>query len=631
MAPGAILQLAGDASAQGPVGLGVTPDCGSSTVAVPDGSGGFVIAPAPDPLSPDASFFARKPGDPSTVAAWVADPEKGGFISWSTDGGKSWKSETAARPLGWDATGTFWTISADGELAHSPGPGFSGTLTGIVLDVGTVGSQQAADIAAAAVFRDRILVAPSAGGLESVATEVSTVPERSLDLRVLDMSAGRLYVAAVGLDATTGHALLAVSADGRDFTLSALPSEFAPASGDSVRILALDDHVLLADGGRNGIVGVWSVPIGGMPAAPPPPTPAPTPAIPSSPPAEGTSVWTPVTLPSLPQSGTCGGSGGGLSALPGGGFIDFVPAGCDRIVVLTSTDGTTWAQAGKVTGLGLASITGPVGFDGQQYVALGDEGGGQFYGSQSNGAAWVSADLRHWTKAPVQDAFGGAEFAGIAAGPNGFVAIGFDQGGQSVWSSHDGLHWTVVTDERVFPRDYTHLTGILYSSHGYVMVGSINQEAASWTSVDGRAWTVHAPLTDGSGVVLQGIAEGTAGFVSLGSGGPEVEVTPGDFRAPVASWASSDGATWRPGPSSPALFGAHASIVGAPGGFVAAGTVGHDPVARLWTSTNGTDWVQVAGVDLAEIGQLVSDGDHVLAAGRDNNGPVLLVSNGVER
>lgn len=633
-APGAILQLAGDPSAKGPIGLGVTPDCTGATIALPDGSGGFTIAPAPNPLSPDASFFARKPGDPSMVAAWVADPEKGGFISWSTDGGTSWQSLTAARPVGWDATGTFWTISADGGLFHSPGPGFSGTLTGVAFDIGTVGSLQAADIAAAAVYRNRILVAPRGGGLESVAADGLAPPQRSLELRVWDMSAGRLYVAVVGLDTATGKGSLAISADGAHFTSLPVPPEFQAGSGDSVRLLALDDRVLLADGGAGGVVGVWSVPVNGLPAAPPPPTTAPTPAVPSPPPAEKTSVWTPVKLPLPQRSGTVGGPGGGLSALPGGGFIDFVPTTApDRSIVLTSTDGTTWAQTGEVTGSDALGITGPVGFDGQRYVALGEEGGGQFYGTQSNGAAWVSTDLRHWTKAPVQDAFGGAEFAGIAAGPDGFVAIGFDQGGQSVWTSPDGLHWTVVTDDRVLPKDSTGPSGILYTSHGYFMVGRIDQEAAAWTSVDGLHWTAHTSLAGGTGVVLEGIADGPAGFVSLGSGGPAVEVKPGDFREPVAPWISSDGVTWHPGPSSPALFGAYASIVGAPGGYVAAGTVGDDPDAHIWTSANGLDWVQVAGVDLPGVGsvQLVSDGRHILLSGNGDNGPVLLVSNGVGR
>jgi hypothetical protein len=357
------------------------------------------------------------------------------------------------------------------------------------------------------------------------------------------------------------------------------------------------------------------------------------PTIPSAPPAEKTSIWTPVKLPLPQRSGTVGGPGGGLAALPGGGFIDFVPTAADRSVVLTSSDGITWAQTGEVTGSDALGITGPVGFDGHRYVALGGEGGGQFYGTQSNGAAWVSTDLRHWTKAPVQDAFGGAEFGSLAAGPDGFVVIGYDAGGQSVWTSSDGLRWAVVTDERVFPRDSTQPSAILYTSHGYLMVGRIDQKAATWTSADGRTWTAHTPLAGGSDIALEGLADGPAGFVSLGSGGPRVEITPGDFRAPVAPWISTDGVTWQAGPSSPALFGAYPSIVGAPGGYVAAGTVGQEPDARLWTSTNGVDWVPVAGVDLPGMGsvQLVSDGHHVLLSGSGDNGPVLLVSDGVVR
>lgn len=112
-----------------------------------------------------------------------------------------------------------------------------------------------------------------------------------------------------------------------------------------------------------------------------------------------------------------------------------------------------------------------------------------------------------------------------------------------------------------------------------------------------------------------------------------MEVAPGDFRAPVAGWTSTNGVTWQAGPSSPALFGAYASIVGAPGGYVAAGTVGDDPDTRIWTSTNGTDWVRVSGVDLPGVGSvgLVSDGRHVLLAVAGDNGPVLLISNGVGR
>ncbi|HEV2005626.1 MAG TPA: hypothetical protein VGQ85_03355, partial [Candidatus Limnocylindrales bacterium] len=292
-----------------------------------------------------------------------------------------------------------------------------------------------------------------------------------------------------------------------------------------------------------------------------------------------------------------------------------------------------WRQVGEVTGLGLASIGGPVAFDGKRYVTLGGEGGGQFYGQQSNGAAWVSTDLAHWTKAPAQDAFGGAEFHGLAAGPAGFVAIGFDKGGASVWRSSDGLHWTTVTNDPALPMDSAEPSDIVYTAHGFLMIGRIDQAAAAWTSIDGRVWTRHSPLVVGSDALPGGLAKGPVGWVTLASGSPTIEASPGDFRSSMAPWISSDGTTWRPEPASSALFGANAAIVAVPGGFVAAGTVGLDPDARLWTSTNGIDWVQVAGVDLRGVGsvELVSDGRHVLLSGGGDNGTVVLVCNGVER
>jgi hypothetical protein len=631
LAPGAILELAGDPSAS-PVGLGVSSDCSQATVAIPTGTGGFDIRSAPNLFPRDAPFFARKPRDPSTLAAWVADPLKGGFLSWSTDGGTTWQALTSARPIGWDASGTFWILGPDGALARSEGPGFSSTtLTGVAFDLAAPSNAGAADIAAAAVFRDRILVAPRSGGLESAATTGSTPPQRSLDLHIWDISAGNLYAAAVGLDSATGTAVLAISTDGRTFALSPLPSAFAAGNGGVVRLLALDDRVLISDGGQNGVIGIWSVPVSGMPPAPPAATPTPTPSIPSAPPAVKTSTWTPVTLPSLPRSPGFGAPSGGISALPGGGFIDFVRTAVDRAVVLTSADGTAWARIGNVTGLGPANITGPVAFDGKKYVALGGEGGGQFYGQQSNGAAWVSTDLAHWTKAPDQDAFGGAEFHGLAAGPTGFVAIGFDQGGQSVWTSSDGVHWTTVTDAHA-RLDSAEPADIVYTAHGFLMLGRINEAAAAWNSNDGRTWTVHMPLVVGSDALPRGLAIGAAGFVTLAGGSPTIEVSPGDFRSSVAPWISSDGITWRPEPASPALFGANAAVVAAPGGYVAAGSVGLDPDARLWTSTNGVDWVQVAGVNLRGLSvELVSDGHHVLLSGSGDNGAVLLVSTGVDR
>jgi len=202
--------------------------------------------------------------------------------------------------------------------------------------------------------------------------------------------------------------------------------------------------------------------------------------------------------------------------LPGGGFIDFVRT-ADRSAVWTSADGITWSRLGEVTGLGLASIVGPVGYDGKRYVALGGEGGGRFYGAQSNGAAWASTDLAHWTKAPAQEAFGGAEFHGLAADSNGFVAIGFDAGGQSVWTSLDGLHWTTVSDDAALPRDDAQPSDIVHTASGFLMIGRIDQVAAAWTSNDGRKWTLHSPLVAGSVDLPNGLARGPAFTKARGS------------------------------------------------------------------------------------------------------------------
>ncbi len=629
-APAAILALAGTSDATGPIGLGGSSDCAQTVSLRPDGTGGFTTLPVNvGQLSPDPAFLATKPGVSTSVAAWQADALKGGFVFWSGDAGRTWQAETSVRPAGWDAAGLFWSI-AEGkpggplELVSSQGPGFSGTRTGILLDT------TAAAIEATAVFRDRILVARSSASVLSVSTNGGAAA--SVGLSASSLATGTRFVAALGKDLTSGGLALAISTDGVQFVSAPLPDEFAASDPSLLHVAALDDRVVLTEGPAAGPVGVWSVPVTGLPSPPPNPTPIPTLQVPTQPPAQVTSTWTKVTLPAVPTtpSTTFGGPDGGLSALPSGGFVDFVPVAVDRTVILTSPDGSTWTQTGEITGRDALGVTGPVAFNGHIYVALGAQGGGPGtpYAMQSNGAAWVSTDLAHWTKAPSQAGLGGAIFHGIAAGSAAFVAIGDSEGGgPTVWTSTDGLHWGPVLVKSVFPFDLSEATGIATTPRGLVIVGRIGEEAATWSSPDGRTWTVHSPLPRGSGF-FNGIAGGPAGFVSLvGRPSAGIEVAPGDFRAPVTPWTSADGVTWQAGPSSPALFGSYGSIVGAPGGYVAVGTIDPTGTEHLWTSTDGTTWVPVAGVDLSSgaPAALVSDGHHVLLS----FGGELLVSDGV--
>ena len=339
-----------------------------------------------------------------------------------------------------------------------------------------------------------------------------------------------------------------------------------------------------------------------------------------------------MTLPTVAAAGTFGGPAGGISALPGGGFIDFVPAAPTRTLVFTSPDGSHWSKTGEVSGEDAAGITGPVASNGRVYVALGSEPGGVHYAMQQNAAAWVSTNLRSWTKAPVQAAFEGTNWRSAAGAPGGFVATGFSEaeGGSPAWFSADGLHWAAISDDRPSVNDTVEATAVVYGGGEFVMVGRLDNAATAWTSRDGPHWTMHAPLPGGADVVLEGLVDTGHRYLSLGWGGSQVEVTAGVFLSPVAPWVSTDGITWQAGPSSPALFGVEGiSLVAAPGGFVATGSVG--TAVGLWTSRDGLDWVPVAGVQLAgaDESRLVSDGRHMLLVVNGQSGTRAFASAGM--
>jgi hypothetical protein len=637
-----ILSLAGDASAAGPVGIGFTPDCSRMTVLSPATATSWTASDAPSSFAGGVWFFSMAPGDPQTVAAWSPATGqlamKGGFLSWSSDSGHTWQSQTSpAIPAGWDPSGAFWQL-APGRLISSRGPGFSSAGPSVPVDLTWEPSAGGIpSVMGTAVFRDRVLIGVRDTALESVAADGSGTAR--LDIAAWRISGGSRFVAVEGTDLSSGTPTLAVSADGVHFVSAALPDEFANAPSDSVALLALDDRVLLTDWPQTAnpadqVIHVWSVPVAGAPPPPPAPTPIATPAIPSSPPAQVTSVWTPVTLPTVAASGAFGGPAGGIAALPGGGFIDFVPAALTRTLVFTSPDGSHWAKTGEVSGDDAAGITGPVASNGRVYVALGSEPGGVHYAMQQNGAAWVSTDLRSWTKAPVQAAFAGTTWRSIAGGPGVFVATGFSEaeGGSPAWFSADGLHWAAISDDRPSVNDTVEATAVVYAGGKLVMVGRLDNAAAAWTSGDGQHWTMHAPLPGGADVVLEGLVDTPHGYLSFGWGGSQVEVTAGVFLSPVAPWVSIDGTTWRAGAPGPALFGAEGiSLVRAPGGFVATGTVG--TAVGLWSSRGGLDWVPVAGVQLADADEsrLVADGHHVLLIARGQSGARVLVSAGVTR
>lgn len=596
-----------------------------------------------DPVSPgftDAvDWFGVGPA--GLLARWRWDGSKGGFLSWLTVGG-SWSTVTSeALPLGWDAAGTFWQLAPDGTLLRGRGPGFSAERTTRQLDLSWSWQAGERPPAFTAIAGDRLLVGGTSGGLESVSLVTDAPAVTIPDFEAFAFGVGIRLMVAVGT--VRGEPALALSSDGVTWTTAALPGGLVTKSnvGWAVGVVArtASDEVVVGAPEAEGSA-IIAVPVSGatslLATSPPTPTPGPSEVGPSIPPPVVTSSWTKVTDLSAESSATGGPRGFSVSALPDGGFIAFDGQPGGPIRVLRSADGLHWTLLSTIPAAPRAVPTGPLATDGHSWVLMGYEGGGLSYGSQSNGAAWVSPDLVHWSKAPGQAAFDGVfSYSGLVAGPAGFVAVGTSQSERSVWMSSDGLHWSSPTTGPFSGQQLDQAAAIFTTSSGYLVAGSSGTSAAVFTSVDAKTWATHlVPVGKASG--FERATRFGSGFLAL-TGGPPIEVAPDDFRAPLVPWTSRDGLSWAAGPPADALFGAEvASMAGAPGGLVAGGSVlvgtpgAPSQTAALWTSQDGTSWDRVAGIDLGPAQQMdgvVSDGRHVVAWAGD----MVWVSDGIAR
>ncbi|WP_158057065.1 hypothetical protein [Saccharomonospora sp. CUA-673] len=123
------------------------------------------------------------------------------------------------------------------------------------------------------------------------------------------------------------------------------------------------------------------------------------------------------------------------------------------------------------------------------------------------GAVWHSDNGSRWERAPHDDVFGEAfgegydetTMAGVAAGPDGYVAVG-DTGADTavavVWTSPDGRTWSRVPHRpRTFGVDDGFATAIdvTWTGEQFAVTGARSDDeapvrAALWTSADGQEW-----------------------------------------------------------------------------------------------------------------------------------------------
>ena len=195
-----------------------------------------------------------------------------------------------------------------------------------------------------------------------------------------------------------------------------------------------------------------------------------------------------------------------------------------------STDGTTWRRA-EIDGTG--AMTDVTAF-GKGFVAVGS---GNEEGSFDGANIWTSADGSTWTSIPQSSVLAGLTLSGVADGPDGLVAVGWDGDGAAVLTSHDGRHWQRVDPSQpglVTPRQAnaaisTKAYAVTSSLNGYVAVGSTlvcpsgriscsEEDATVWTSADGKTWTV----VEGAAVFANGSMNGVTTwglhFVAVGVG-----------------------------------------------------------------------------------------------------------------
>ena len=297
--------------------------------------------------------------------------------------------------------------------------------------------------------------------------------------------------------------------------------------------------------------------------------------------------WAPAGL-LLPASWR---SGALLSAVRGGsGWLAIGQAGRRAPhppVILMSASGTAWIPAsgtGPRTAPGTslaAAAAGPAG-----YVVTGST----LAGGTPVPAAWFSANLNTWARAPLTGAGAGGQLLAVTAVRSGFVAAGAAGGAPAVWTSPGGSAWRVRTLPRPGGAASAVLTRVTAAADKVVAIGYAYRGAAGGPPVPfaavsadgGRTWRESAlPAPSGPAVVTALTAAGH-GFVAVGH--PGLPGQPG-----LLTWWSADGLTWHhagpagggvPGPfvtQINALTAANGTLTGA--GFAVSGSAEH-PV--LW-------------------------------------------------
>jgi hypothetical protein len=219
----------------------------------------------------------------------------------------------------------------------------------------------------------------------------------------------------------------------------------------------------------------------------------------------------------------------------------------------------------------------------------------QFFVSDDNGASWRLAS--------VQAAGGGQPSLGhaatlVAKGPAGWLAVG----PQGIWTSKDGLSWTLAAAHGITsgrPGDQVRVltdTASGFLAGGAVAVPGGGTQAALWISRDGMNWQelTAARLGLAPGELVRDISSAVAR-------GPDTVIAGTLASGTTRAWLSSDGgSSWTP-VTVPADHGAAGGIVGLSSDTAGMLAVrpGRTAGGVAYFSQNGLEWQYAGTIDPA--------------------------------